>query len=709
MHCVACAARVEASLRGVPGVEDAVVALASERAVVRFDPSLAGAAALQAAVAAAGYRATLALEDAASVEAERAERERARYALVSIALALPLLVEMAAHLSGMSHGLLPGWVQLALATPIQGWAGAPFYRGAIRAARARSFGMDQLVALGTSAAFGLSVWHLPQGGPFYFESAALVIALVHGGRWIEGRAKRAAGEAVRALAGLRPDTARVVRADGTVREIPAGMLDPGARVRIGPGEGVAVDGIVREGTSELDESLVTGESRPVGKVPGDQVIAGSVNGSGSLVVEVVQAGGGTLIARMLRQVAEAEAARLSLGGLVGRIAGLFVPVVLVLAAATLLGWLVAGGGADRAVIAAVSVLVVACPCAIGLATPAALAAGLGAAARRGVLVREPAAFEAADRFDTILFDKTGTLTEGTPRLVGRWGDPSTLGVAAALETGTAHPLARGVARAAVEAGIVPDAAEAVTAVPGLGVEGRVLGRAWALGSRAMLARHGIEAGDLAGLPGEGDPLEAESRGASLLFLADVEARALAGVLALADSPRQGARETVRRARDEGLDPWLVTGDAEGPARATAEALGPLTLRFGVKPEGKLALVRELQAAGRRVVMVGDGANDAAALAAADLGVAIGGGSDAALASGHAALLRPEPMLALEAVRIARATRAVVRQNLALAFLYNVAALPLAMAGQLSPAVAGGAMALSSLSVLGNALRLRKFG
>ncbi|WP_337876795.1 copper-translocating P-type ATPase [Elioraea sp.] len=696
MSCTSCQGRVERALAGVPGVLGVAVNLATGAAEVRVARGAVDTDALIAAVQAAGY--TARPDDGAAVS----QRFGSGTLILGLCLALtaPFLADMAAHLAG--HHLLPAWLQLVLATPVQILGGARFYRAAWAGLRAGAGNMDQLVAIGTTAAYALSVWHVIAGGPLYFEAAAVVVTLVHLGKWLEARAKRGAAEAIEALRRLRPDWAARIAADGSEERVPAAALRPGDRVRVRPGESFPADGTVEAGETEADEALITGESRPVAKAPGDPVTAGAVNGAGLVTIRVTAAGEGTVLARIMRLVQSAQASKAPVQALVDRVAAVFVPVVLLIALATLAGWLAAGADHATAIVNAVSVLVIACPCALGLATPAALVAGTGAAAQRGVLIRDAAALERARGLDTVVFDKTGTLTEGRPSVVAVAGDPDTLRLAAALQQGSEHPLARGVLRAAEAAGISLPAVQGFRAAPGRGVAGTVEGRALALGNRRMMAEIGADPAPFAAFAAAAD-----AKGATTVYLA--EGGRVVGALALADTLRPGAAEAIAETRALGLEPVLLTGDAEAPARAVAAALGIARVEAEASPEDKANRVAALRREGRTVAMVGDGVNDAPALAAADLGIAVGGGTDVALKTAGIALMRDDPRLVPEAIRIARATLRKIRENLAFAFVYNIAAIPLAALGVLTPVIAGAAMALSSVSVVTNALVLRRLG
>ena len=708
MSCAACAGRVERALRAVPGVAQASVNLATEVASVRAESPLAFEG-LEAAIRKAGYTARAPERPAPPPPTPLRE-----WAPVSIAaaLALPLLLPMAAMVAGL-HLALPAWLQFALATPVQFVFGARFYAGAWRALRGGAANMDVLVALGTSAAYGLSLWQWAAGGgDLYFEAAAVVITLVLLGKRLEARAKRQTTQALRALQALQPDTARVRRPDGD-HDVPVASLCRGDRLVVRPGERFAADGFVREGESHVDESLVTGESLPVARAPGDRVTGGAVNGEGVLLVEVTAVGAESTLARIVRLVESAQEKKAPIQHLVDRVSAVFVPVVCALALATLLGWGVGGHDWTRALLNAVSVLVIACPCALGLATPTAMMAGTGAAARRGILIKDAEALEIAHDVRAVVFDKTGTLTEGRPVLVdyvAADGDGrALLAAAAALQANGAHPLARAVTEAAHEAGITAPRAQAERAVPGKGVAARVVGedgnaRELRLGSGRWMAELGVPTEALAA---RAAALEAEGRTVS--WLAEVgQPPRLLGLLAFGDRLRPGAEEAVRRLHEDGLRTALVSGDSRAAAQGAARRLGIDEVHAEVLPVDKAAHVAALRAsAGGRVAMVGDGLNDAPALAAADVGIAMAGGTDVAMHAAGITLMRPDPRLVGEALALSRRCVAKIRQNLFWAFAYNVVGIALAAAGLLSPMVAGAAMALSSVSVVANALTLRR--
>ena len=707
MHCASCVARVERALLAAPGVVSAEVNLATERSRVRVLAGSAGVGELIAAVRRAGYDTILPAAAPSDVSRRRAWTDGVWadgiWAAAALAFAAPLVLPML--LMPFDAGLaLPGWAQLALATIVQVVFGARFYRGAWAALLGGAGNMDTLVALGTSAAFGLSVWELAagRGGHLYFEASAAVIALVRLGKWLESRARRQAGEAMRALERLRPERARVQR-DGAERDVPVAELRLGDLLVIRPGERIAADGIVREGAGSADESLMTGESLPVPKEPGSRIIGGALNGEARLLSEVTALGAESQIARMVRLVEDAQAAKPPVQRLVDRVSAVFVPVVVGIAGLAFVGWFLAGAGLETATVNAVAVLVIACPCALGLATPAAIMVGTGIAARHGILIRDPAALEQARAIRTVVFDKTGTLTAGRPELVALHAAPggnadAVLRLAAALQTGSEHPLARAVlARAG---GVALPAVHGVRALPGRGVAGVVDGRTLQLGNARLMRETGVDVAPFDRLVRD---LGADGR--TVAYLAE-GGRPL-GLLGFGDAVKPGAAEAVAALRERGLRVVLLTGDSQAAADAAARVLGIAEVRAEALPADKAGLIAALREHGP-VAMVGDGVNDAPALAAADLGLAMATGADVAAAASGITLMRGDPALVAAALDIAARTFQRIRQGLFWAFAYNVIGIPLAAAGLLSPVVAGAAMAFSSVSVVGSALLLRRW-
>ena len=713
MTCASCAARVEKKLNKLDGVE-ASVNYATEKATV-FAPAGYDTAVLVAQVESAGY--TAAVPAPAESDARAADPELAslrRRLIVSAALGLPVVL-----LSMIPALQFPAWqwVALALATPVVVWGAWPFHRAAAVNLRHGAATMDTLVSLGVTAAFAWSVYALLFGGAgapgmtgadLYLEVAAGVTVFVLAGRYLEKRSKRRAGAALRALLESGAKEASVLReGDGAPREerIPVERLVVGDLIVVRPGERIAADGVVTDGSGAVDASMLTGESVPVEVGPGDSVAGGTVNAGGRLLVRATSVSADTKLAQIARLVEDAQSGKAAAQRLADRISGVFVPAVIGIALVTLAAWLLLGAHAEAAFTAAVAVLIIACPCALGLATPTALLVGTGRGAQLGILITGPEVLEATRRVDTVLLDKTGTVTTGRMTLVGvvaEDGDSAgALRRAGAVEDASEHPIARAIADAARDAGALPPVA-AFRTDGGLGVSGTVDGERVVVGRETFVAAAGMPLGPCL----QRAAADAEASGTTAVVVGWGD-RAQA-VLTLADAVAPHSAEAVRRLTRLGLTPVLLTGDNETVARRVADEVGIDEVIAGVLPAEKAAVVRRLQSEGRRVAMVGDGVNDAAALAAADLGLAMGTGTDAAIQAADLTLVRSELTAAADAVRLSRRTLATIRGNLFWAFAYNLAALPLAAFGLLNPMIAGAAMAFSSVFVVTNSLRLRTF-
>ncbi len=723
MTCASCATRIEKRLNKLDGVE-ATVNYATENAAVSFDPARVAPEELVAAVGAAGYRATLALtgaRDEAQTEVDPVTPLRRRL-IVSAALSLPVL--LLAMIEPLQFDYWQ-WLSLLLATPVVLWGGWPFHHAAWLNLKHATATMDTLISVGTLAAWGWSLVALfflgagetgmttgfelvlsrnEDAQHLYLEVAAVVTTFVLAGRYFEARAKRRAGAALRVLLELGAKEVSVLDADDRERRVAIDELQVGDRFVVRPGEKIATDGVVEEGSSAVDKSLLTGESMPVEVRPGDEVFGATINAGGRLVVRARSVGADTALAQIARLVTEAQSGKAPVQRLADRISAVFVPIVIAIAAATLVFWLATGSGASFAFSAAVSVLIIACPCALGLATPTALLVGTGRGAQLGILIRGPEVLEATRRVDTIVLDKTGTVTIGRMALAevvpaaGVDRDEA-LRVVAALESASEHPVARAIAAAGGEGLATP---ESFRNREGLGVEGVVEGRAIVAGRPSLLAEWGIELGEeLAAARARAE------RDGNTAIVAAWEGQARA-VFVVADRIKPTSAEAIRRLRELGLRPVLLTGDNRETARVVAGAAGIDEVVAEVLPAGKAEVVRRLQAEGRVVAMVGDGVNDAPALAQADLGLALGTGTDVAIEASDLTLVSGDLRAAADAIRLSRRTLTTIKGNLFWAFAYNVAALPLAAAGLLNPVIAGGAMALSSVFVVSNSLRLRRF-
>ena len=723
MTCASCVSRVEKALKKVPGVQDATVNLATESARIVFAPGEQMEARLRRAVRDAGYepRAPGAAIDAPD------ESPWAGFLPVGLGLALsvPLVLPMIADAFGQ-HWMLPPLWQFLLATPVQFVLGARFYKAGWHALKAMTGNMDLLVALGTTAGWALSMWlwltadagsmvHL------YFEGSAVVITLVLLGKWLEVRAKRQTTSAIRALHALRPEIAHLLGVDSSTGsgrteevDVPVAEVLVGDRIVVKPGERFPVDGNLLEGQTQVDESMLTGEPLPVIKEIGDKLTGGSINGEGRVVLQVTAVGSETVLSHIIGLVEDAQAAKAPIQRLVDQVSAVFVPVVLVLALITVLGWWLGGHAFELALIHAVAVLVIACPCALGLATPAAIMAGTGVAAKHGILIKDAQALELAHKVDVVAFDKTGTLTVGKPRLTALivlpgMDEAEALQAAASLQSGSEHPLAHAVVVAAQDKALALKAPGNVHAVPGRGTEGEVAERRFLIGSLRWMDELEV---DMRPLGTQAAALQAQGATVSAMAERTSAGLTLRALMAFGDEPKPGAKAALAALRARGIKTVMISGDNRGAAEAMARRLGLRPEKGEVKaevlPGDKAALVIALKEGGHTVAMVGDGVNDAPALAAADVGMAMGNGTDVAMHAAGITLMRGDPLLVAAALDVSDRTVAKIRQNLFWAFAYNAAGIPLAALGFLNPVMAGAAMALSSLSVISNALLLKRW-
>jgi Cu+-exporting ATPase len=726
LHCAACVGRVERALTAAPGVESAAVNLATRQARVRYDPRRTGLAALTQVVTEAGYHVEASYREQQAPRAPETEiREVRTRFLVALGLSLPVWLAMLPPLTaalGLSHHAM-AYILLICSTPVMFYSGASFFAGALSAARHRSANMDTLVALGTTAAYGYSAWvtffpesvaALGHDPAVYYDTAVMIITFILLGRWLEARTRGRASDALRRLFALAPPTARV-RRDDQEWEVPLAAVAAGDLVVVRPGEKIPVDGVVVEGASSVDESMLTGESLPVPKEAGAEVWGATLNQRGFLVFKATRVGRDMVLSQIIRLVEEAQTSKAPIERLVDRVAAVFVPAVVALAALTFLAWYAWGPppALSRAVISMVAVLIIACPCAMGLATPTAVMVGSGRGAEMGILMRGGEALERAYHLSTVVFDKTGTLTRGAPQVTdvhtwAPWPADRVLAYAAALEEKSEHPLAEAITAAAAAQGATRPPVENFQAVPGLGVEAVIDGQAVLLGNLTFLTRKGIDSAPLAG---HQERLSREGKTAMFLAVAGKPV----GVIAAADTLKPRAAQAVAALKDMGMKILLLSGDHQMTAAAVARSIGIEEVLAEVLPGDKARKVAELQAQGEVVAMVGDGVNDAPALAAADVGIALGTGADVALEAADLTLIRDDLDLIPQAIKLSRQMMRIIRQNLFWAFCYNLIALPVA-AGvfyplwgwTLNPALAAAAMALSSVSVVSNSLRLRRF-
>lgn len=737
MTCASCVSRLEKVLNRVPGVLDASVNLATEKA--NISSQSVPVADLIAAVHKAGFEGALATPRSGAAASSSPPSSASSFSpasssapsstesssrpvgsrsslpgwwpvAVSAVLSMPLVLPMLAMSIG-EHWMLPGWLQWLLATPIQFWLGARFYRAGWRALKAGAGNMDLLVAIGTSAAYGLSVWLWLVHGEhahLYFESSAVVITLVLLGKWLEARAKQQTVAALHALEALRATEATVRRGGVEVR-VPVEDVHVGDTLVVRPGERVPVDGLLVEGSSHLDESLLTGESLPVAKQAGDKLTGGAINLEGVLVFTATAVGGATMLAQIIQMVEEAQAAKAPIQRLVDKVSSVFVPAVLLISVVTLLGWGVISGDWQQALLNAVAVQVIACPCALGLATPTSIMAGTGVAARYGILIKDAEALEVAHAVRIVAFDKTGTLTEGRPAIVAiaasALPEQRVLELAVAVQQHSDHPLARAVIDRGRADGVATLPVQQAKALPGRGVQADVEGITVYLGNMRLMQELGVDVRS-----GEQFAATQEASGRTVSWLAfrSESGTGLAGLLAFGDTIKASARSAIARLGAMGIRTVMVTGDSEGAARSVAAMVGITDYRAQVLPGDKAALVAQLKGMCGTVAMVGDGINDAPALAAADIGIAMATGTDVAMHTAGITLMRGDPALVADAVEISRRTYVKIRHNLFWAFIYNLVGIPMAALGLLNPVIAGAAMAASSVSVVSNALLLRRW-
>lgn len=735
MNCASCVARVEKAIKGLEGVEDASVNLATEKARVKVKTLDFSKDKIIQAVEKAGYKANISnsgeshhvnsvnpaenhsmhhhmmpVSETEMQKMMKLNQEKQRViiaALLSFPLVLPML------LTPLGFAIqLPAWAQFVLASPVQFWLGAKFYGTGWKAIKNFSANMDVLVAIGTTAAFGLSLYlwlfaHVDHGvSHLYFEGSAVIITLVLLGKYLETKAKQKTTEAIRALQKLKPEKAFVKRGAEIV-EVSISQVRIGDFVVVKPGEKIPVDGVVTEGATQVDESLITGESLPVDKKINDKVIGGSVNFNGTITVETQALGAETTLSRIIRLVENAQAAKAPVQRLVDKVSEIFVPAVIVIAFITILIWGLTTGQWEQALINGVSVLVIACPCALGLATPTSIMVGTGVAAQAGVLIKDAEALELTHSVTTVVFDKTGTLTEGRPQLVDTvpcTGDVKQfLSLLASLQSGSEHPLATAVLNQAKKENISFTTASNVQSIPGMGLKGEVDQQVYLVGSENLMKEKNIDISEL-----QSSVKQSEARGETVAFVANESSQQLVGYVSFRDLPKKNVNAVIEKLRKMNVKILMLTGDNEASAKKIAGELGITDYRARVLPSEKAQIVSELKAKGEKVAMVGDGVNDAPALAAADVGMAMSTGTEVAMHTAGITLMRGDPMLIPDAIDISKRTYSKIRQNLFWAFIYNIIGIPLAALGFLNPVLAGAAMAFSSVSVVTNALLLKRW-
>lgn len=713
MTCAACSTRVEKVLNRLDGVSKASVNLSTNKALVEFPSGAVDVETLIRAVEKAGYKAELEVERDVDREKELREKEIKSLKtsfIVSAILSIPLFSAMFFHMAGtdnaLSNILNNGWFQLVLATPVQFIIGYRFYRGAYNSLRGGGANMDVLIAMGTSAAYFYSLYNLLNGiHEYYFESSAVIITLILLGKTFEAVAKGKTSEAIKKLMGLQPKTARVVR-DGQEMDIAIEKLEIGDIIVVRPGERVPVDGEIVEGHSSIDESMLTGESIPVDKTVGDQVVGATINKFGSFKFEAKKIGKDTVLAQIIKLVEEAQGSKAPVQRLADKISGIFVPVVVGIALVTVLGFSLIGNNFNTGLINAVAVLVIACPCALGLATPTAIMVGTGKAAENGILIKSGEHLERAHQMDTIIFDKTGTITKGEPEVTDILAfngidEDEILRIAASVEKVSEHPLGQAIVKYAEDKDITLVDTDSFMSLSGKGLRAGFEGKDIYIGNRRLMKENNI---DLTGFENEMLRLEEEGKTAMLLSIDGV----ISGIIAVADKIKETSLEAIKELKAMDLDVYMITGDNERTAKAIAREVGIDNILADVLPENKAEVVEDLKSQGRHVGMVGDGINDAPALAAADVGFAIGTGTDVAMEAADITLMRGDLNGVVTAIRLSHRTMKTIKQNLFWAFFYNSVGIPFSALGFLNPMVAGAAMAFSSVSVVTNSLRLRRF-
>ena len=709
MTCAACSTRVEKVLNKIEGVTKANVNLSTNKATIEYPSGAVDEETLLKAVEKAGYKGEIEVEKDLDREKELREKEIKSLKtsfIISAILSLPLFSAMFFHMAGIDNILSNGWFQLILAAPVQFIIGYRFYKGAYNSLRGGGANMDVLVAMGTSAAYFYSIYNLLTGvHEYYFEASAVIITLILLGKTFEAVAKGKTSEAIKKLMGLQPKTARVVK-DGVEMDIPIEKLEIGDIVVVRPGERVPVDGIIVEGNSALDESMITGESIPIDKGVGDEVIGATINKFGAFKFKAMKIGKDTVLSQIIKLVEDAQGSKAPVQRLADKISGIFVPVVVGIALVTFLGFYFIKGDFNTALINAVAVLVIACPCALGLATPTAIMVGTGKGAENGILIKSGEHLERAHQMDTIIFDKTGTITKGEPEVTDilPFNDISKdelLRVAASVEKASEHPLGQSIVRKAESQLLKIVAPENFTAIPGKGLKANLEDKEVLIGNRKLMLDNNINI-DVK----EDVLLNLESQGKTAMLVA-IDKK-LSGIIAVADQVKDTSLEAIKQLKDMGLEVYMITGDNKRTAEAIGKQVGITNILADVLPENKADAVEDLKSQGKHVGMVGDGINDAPALAAADVGFAIGTGTDVAMEAADITLMRGDLEGVVTAIRLSHRTMKTIRQNLFWAFFYNAIGIPFAALGYLNPMVAGAAMAFSSVSVVTNSLRLKKF-